>query len=188
MSENTSKPYDRSYWVTPGLLLAGCYPGDKDPKVAQAKMAALIDTGIRSIVNLMEEHENSYGGVPFVPYLPTLEGLAADANVSLTFRRFPIRDNFAPTIKTAHEIVAYIDAQIEAGIPTYLHCWGGRGRTGTIVACYLLRHGRANIQNVIRVVEQLRLNDPTGGLAPETNAQREFLAEFAKTCGEQQTE
>ena len=33
----TPVPSPRSYWVIPGKLLAGCYPGDKNPKEATAK-------------------------------------------------------------------------------------------------------------------------------------------------------
>jgi len=32
----------------------------------------------------------------------------------------------------------------------YVHCWAGRGRTGTVVGCYLKRHGIAEDTNVIQ--------------------------------------
>lgn len=181
MYSDLKRPYDRSYWVVPGLLLAGCYPGDRHADVARTKMTSLLGVGVRSVVNLMEENETGYGGEPFTPYLATLEDIAADMSIPLTFRRFPVRDGFPPAVEYANQILDHIDSQILAGIPTYVHCWGGRGRTGTIVACYLLRHRTANITNVIKIIQQLRLNDKTGGPAPETRAQHEFLEEFAET-------
>jgi hypothetical protein len=51
-------PFPRFYWVIPKILLAGCYPGSKDPKEATDKLTALIDAGIRHIINLMEPDES----------------------------------------------------------------------------------------------------------------------------------
>ena len=54
--------------MVPGLLLAGAYPGAKDMDERRAKIQALLDAGIRSFVNLMEEGETNYLGERFVPY------------------------------------------------------------------------------------------------------------------------
>ena len=43
-------PTSSSYWVVPGLLLAGAYPGDSDPEEHQAKVQALLNAGIRTFV------------------------------------------------------------------------------------------------------------------------------------------
>lgn len=47
-------PFPRSYWVVPGKLLAGYYPGAKDPNEAKEKITALLNAGIRHFINLME--------------------------------------------------------------------------------------------------------------------------------------
>jgi hypothetical protein len=47
-------PFSRSYWVIPDKLLAGYYPGSKDPKEATVKLTTLINAGIRHVINLME--------------------------------------------------------------------------------------------------------------------------------------
>jgi hypothetical protein len=39
-------PFPKSYWVIPGRLLAGAYPGAKDPAEAAGKLKALFDAGI----------------------------------------------------------------------------------------------------------------------------------------------
>jgi hypothetical protein len=36
-------PFPRSYWIIPGKLLAGFYPGSKDHKEATEKITALIN-------------------------------------------------------------------------------------------------------------------------------------------------
>ena len=34
-----------------------------------------------------------------------------------------------------------VDAALADGRTVYVHCWGGIGRTGTVVGCWLMRHG-----------------------------------------------
>ena len=63
-----TKPFDRSYWVIPGKLLAGTYPGDKDPAEARRKLQGLLDCGVRHVINLMEKDEVDHSGRLFVPY------------------------------------------------------------------------------------------------------------------------
>ena len=57
-------PFDRSYWVVPGRLLAGYYPGDRQEEVMTLKLQGLLDCGIRCIINLMEPDETDYKGRP----------------------------------------------------------------------------------------------------------------------------
>jgi hypothetical protein len=53
-SPSTIPPTTSSYWVVPGRLLAGAYPGDSDPEAHRAKVQALVDAGIRTFVNLTQ--------------------------------------------------------------------------------------------------------------------------------------
>jgi len=55
-------PFPRSYWVIPGLLLAGAYPGAKDTNEAEEKLSGLWNAGIRMIFNLMEPEETDHDG------------------------------------------------------------------------------------------------------------------------------
>lgn len=68
--------------------------------------------------------------VPYDRLLPT----------NATHHRFPIRDVSAPkSIDEAKQIVDYILSFATKGQygDVYVHCWGGVGRTGTIVACVI---------------------------------------------------
>jgi protein-tyrosine phosphatase len=51
-------------------------------------------------------------------------------------------------------ILNQIDICIKYGKPSYVHCLGGKGRTGTIVGCYLAVHGFAAGNDVIRKMNE----------------------------------
>ena len=45
------------YWVEPGRLMAGEYPGDWTERSARRKLRALLDAGVRTFVDLTEQGE-----------------------------------------------------------------------------------------------------------------------------------
>jgi len=51
--KNQIVPFARSYWVVPGELLAGYYPGDLDTSKMEKKLKGLLRAGIRYVINLM---------------------------------------------------------------------------------------------------------------------------------------
>ena len=174
-----SVPFDRSYWVVPGRLLAGCYPGDLDSATAQGKVQGICDAGIRHIVNLMEETETNWDGEPFAEYWEELGRRAGRMRVDVVWVRMPIRDRAIPSREHMAGILDEIDGSIAAGRPVYVHCWGGKGRTGTVVGCYLARHAFASGERVLGMIRELRVNIPGGGHdSPETDEQREMVCSW----------
>ncbi|MFZ5570079.1 MAG: protein-tyrosine phosphatase family protein [Thermodesulfobacteriota bacterium] len=149
-------PFDRSYWVEPGRLMAGCFPGSPSPGEAHQKLKKLLACGIREVVNLMEPHERDHHGKLFESYEGPLRSLADEMGLDVTVARFPIKDGDIPTRLEMCRILDHIDAAIQNGRPVYLHCWGGRGRTGTVVGCYLARHGLAADHQVLKMIKVLR--------------------------------
>jgi len=79
------------------------------------------------------------------------------------------------------EILDAIDADLADGHCSYVHCWGGIGRTGTTVGCWLIRHGYATPNDALDVLRDLRKGDIGAGyrLAPETSDQRDFVKGWA---------
>jgi ADP-ribosyl-[dinitrogen reductase] hydrolase len=68
---------------------------------------------------------------------------ARNSSIETTYQRFPILDNSVPSdLDHLAEILFAIDRRIREGGAVYLHCWGGVGRTGLVVACWLQEHGR----------------------------------------------
>src|SRR5690349_16671283 len=141
------KPFPQSYWVIDGNFCAGHYPGDRDEATRIAKAKGLLDVGIRRVINLIPDGETG-GGVQFVPYEPLLQSLAAERGGSVECLRLGYGDGTTPARSHMSKILDTIDASLAANEPIYVHCWGGHGRTGTTVACYLIRHG-ASAQGAI---------------------------------------
>ena len=173
----TKVPFSRSYWVIPGQLLAGCYPGDWDPNQAHQKLLGLVDVGIQRVSTLMEEGESSR----FIPYMPELTEVAAAQGKEVSSVRLPIRDVSVPSEEAMVAILDDIDWSIQNNHPVYVHCWGGRGRTGTVVGCYLARHGIAVGQEGLTRIIYLRGAVPdSAALSPETPEQCEMVLSWSK--------
>lgn len=136
-----STPFPQSYWVEPQLLCAGHYPGDRDADVRRRKIDGLIQCGIQRVINLIPETETGRNGEPFVPYQTELQTSARECGLSVDCLRMGFPDGGVPSTNLMSAILDVIDSSFAAREPVYLHCWGGHGRTSTVIACHLVRHG-----------------------------------------------
>jgi protein-tyrosine phosphatase len=109
-----------------------------------------------------------------------LTRLASASGERLECPRFAIVDQSIPSRETMTAILDRIDAELADGRPVYVHCFGGIGRTGLVVGCWLLRHGLASTDNVIDVLARLRRKDAERAQwsSPENDVQRKFLASW----------
>src|SRR5260370_35545342 len=129
----SAKPDPNSYWVVPGKLLDGEYPGALDSEEARRRLRRFLQAGVRHFIDLTEIGE----------LRPYAELLTEEAGSRTSYERIPIRDVSVPDEpKTMAEIIAAIDRAIAEGGITYVHCWGGVGRTGLAVACWLQESGQ----------------------------------------------
>ena len=79
-------------------------------------------------------------------------------------------------------ILERIDTALDDGQNVYVHCWGGSGRTGAVVGCWLLRRGLIDADSVLDRMQELRLGDREGGFksTPNTFEQAEFIVGWSE--------
>ena len=131
-----ARPHANCYWLIPGRLLAGEHPGAVVAAAGVARIDALLDTGVRQFIDLTAEHEGP------APYVATLLERADGARRSAS--RIGGSRSGISACRPAALMRATLDAiygALAAGEPVYVHCWGGVGRTGTVVGCLLREQG-----------------------------------------------
>jgi hypothetical protein len=171
-------PFNRSYWVIPDKFLAGAYPGDPLAEAAEEKMCAFLDAGIRCFVDLTSPGDRNLFGQSLAPYRDLAEKIAA-GRFKIICRRVPITDLDVPSHAEMREILDIVDGAIFDDLPVYVHCLGGIGRTGTVVGCWLVRHGIERGRAVIDLIKRLRRNEAAACLpSPETARQRRFIGDW----------
>jgi protein-tyrosine phosphatase len=100
---------------------------------------------------------------------------AAAAGQEITRRQWSIPDVTAPTVAQMRAILADIDDALQTGRTVYVHCYGGIGRTGTVVGCYLVNQGLSGAA-ALETITRLRQPLPKGyRLSPETSAQCDLV-------------
>jgi len=161
-------PIPNSYWVRPGQLLAGEYPGSISRAEAMERVQKLLNAGVTSFVDLTEDGE-----------LPAYDNLLRELTEQhVRYRRFGILDHSVPD-SPAHmiKILDFIDAELAAGQCVYVHCHAGIGRTGTTVGCHLIRGGLASDAALDRLqaLWQQCGRSRRWPTIPETDEQVEFV-------------
>ena len=104
-SDKSVQEIYESYWVVPGRLIAGEYPGAIDPGQAHAKARWLLGIGVTYCLNLTEPNE--YG---LIPYQPVFEEEAAQLGKQIIHKRLSIPDLGTPS---KAEMIKILDTGIK---------------------------------------------------------------------------
>jgi len=123
----------------------------------QDELPILYAAGIRAVVSLLN--------------IPSDAAVYESAGFS--FLCLPIPDGGAPTMEQANKFVQFMTAQKSAHRPVAVHCEAGIGRTGTMIASYLISQG----DDARTAINKVRAVEPR---AIETPRQIEFLENFAR--------
>jgi hypothetical protein len=170
MSEEAPIPIENSYWVLQGRLLAGEYPGAHSAREAKERVERFLDLGVSAFIDLT--YPGEFG---IKPYDSLLLDSAGNGGPRSEYRRFPVGDMRVPTPEAMGRILDAIDQALDEGRMVYLHCYGGLGRTGTVVGCFLVRHGMDG-QKALLELRDLRRSTPHSYLdSPQTPEQTEMI-------------
>jgi atypical dual specificity phosphatase len=152
---------DGFYWMIPGRLAGMSRPGRQGraegtrESIAQ-DLAWLRDQGVGAILSLTET--------------PLPDDLLLEHDFSAL--HLPVVDMTPPSPRQLLSALAFIDEQTADERPVAVHCLMGQGRTGTVLAAFLIRAG----ENPAAALAKLRAVCPH---AVENDRQERALAEFA---------
>ena len=175
------RPSPNSYWVVPNRLAAGEYPGAWQPAEAAAKLKALVNAGITHFIDLTQAGE-------LRPYSEIADEQARQLGRNIECERHPIVDASVPrSPERMAAILNAIDSALGEGKTVYVHCWGGVGRTGTVIGCWLVRHGHTGDEALRQIaewwqgVEKIHFHPHS----PETHQQRDYVRDWVDPSQEE---
>jgi len=142
-------------WLLENKLAAMAYPESEDA------FTFLYRRGIRALLNLSEAP---------LPY-------EAPNKIGMLTRHIPVADFTAPTLDQVKQAVAMISSCLDRHMPVVVHCVAGLGRTGTILACYLVGM-EVPANNAIIIIREWR---PGSIEVPEQEAVVYEYERFIKT-------
>jgi mRNA deadenylase 3'-5' endonuclease subunit Ccr4/protein-tyrosine phosphatase len=148
-----------SNWIFPGLLCVGGYPSAAEQTKAKQYAQAMAACRFDVYVNLMQENELKR----FRPYADLIEhySLAQHPPLQPSFLNFPIPDGGVVAGREKEEefvgLIYEIIQNLKQGKRLYIHCWGGHGRTGTIVSVILsvIDPQRFPVDEALRICQDL---------------------------------
>jgi len=127
--------------------------------VTEGELKAVKEQGIQAIVSLT--------GTPLNP----------DAVSRIGFEYLHSHISGAPSIKQLDHIIQFVERENAQSKPVLVHCGEGKGRTGTVLAAYLVYHG-LSADEAIRMVREKRPGSIEN--LEQENAIREFEKHLKK--------
>ncbi len=116
----------RVYWIINKLLAGSPIPESLDD------IKYWIKHGITLVISLVEDWEFSMAGIDYREYVNELK------RHGIELIRVPVKDGYAPTDLELLRLVKIIDEYLQKKKPVLVHCYGGIGRTVTVLAAYLI--------------------------------------------------
>jgi Tyrosine phosphatase family len=161
------------YPIEVGKLYGGEYPGHPDPGIARIRLRHLITLGVRTFVDLTAAADR------MAPYEGLLAELEAAAGSPLRRISQPIPDMGIPEAGgTMRAIIGSIRESTQFAPAVYVHCWGGIGRTGMVVGCWLRECGYDPESALSHVQHLYASHMPKVRIHPEspqTPAQKDYI-------------
>jgi len=146
----TGKP-DNFSWLIEGKLAGSAIPTSFE------EIKWLVDGGVKSIVTVREE------------------SLDDDWIKNINYLHIHSNDMGVPEFEDLVKAVDFIHQRITNNEPVMVHCLAGLGRTGTILACYLIKYQKLSADDSIQKVRESR----PGSI--QSFPQEEIIFQFEKS-------
>ena len=146
----TGKP-DNFSWLIEGKLAGSAIPTSKD------EIKWIQEEGVKSIVTVREE------------------SLDDDWIKNINYLHIHSNDMGVPEFEDLIKAVDFIHQRITNNEPVMVHCLAGLGRTGTILACYLIKYQKLSADDSIQKVRESR----PGSI--QSFPQEEIIFQFEKS-------
>lgn len=153
--ENTKMERLNFSWLIPGKIAGHGGP------MSRSDLEFLHGKGVRALVRMAENPAVTHSDVGQSGLLDYHE---------------PVPDFAAPTEKQLEKIIGFINECVSEGKPVAVSCRAGVGRTGTVLACYLVSAGFSP-EAALEEVRRKR------GAGLETPEQKEAVRNWAKRRG-----
>jgi len=163
-SADPDRPLANTYWVIPGRLLAGEYPGHPEEAAARERLTRLTDAGIATFIDLTEDGEMAGYRHLLPAHIEHVRSEIVDASIP---------NNLSQT----QAVLATIHDALVRGRGVYVHCRAGIGRTGLIVGCFLAQ-AEGNGKTALKVLNTLWRQSERSTLwptVPQTAEQADYV-------------
>ena len=168
------KPIEYSYQVSRNVF-AGEHPlFDIYKSSIKGNIPALLKFGITVFLDLTQSYE-----VPeYASFLPS-----DVQRISFPIRNCDVPSSVESVMDLFRRLEQLMHEQPQAKL--YIHCHGGVGRTGTIVACYYIYFEHLSFEESLDKMRRQYAQSPRSKImnAPETKRQIEFVRRFAEYNG-----
>ena len=146
----TGKP-DNFSWLIEGKLAGSAIPTSKD------EIKWIQEEGVKSILTIREE------------------ALEFPLPAEMKYLHVHSNDMGVPEFDDLINAVDFIHQRITNNEPVMVHCLAGLGRTGTILACYLIKYQKLSADDSIQKVRESR----PGSI--QSFPQEEIIFQFEKS-------